>query len=176
MIFNKTKIEGLYVIEFESKMDERGSFARVFDVVEFKKNGIDFKIVQASQSTTSKKDTLRGMHFQREPKAEAKLIRCLRGRVYDVAVDMRPNSPTFRQWEAVELSENNNKMFFLPKGVAHGFVTLTDGCVMEYFMDEDYAPEYAGGVRWDDPAIGIKWPIEELILSDKDKNWPFFIK
>ena len=170
--FKETKIEGLYVIELESKSDERGSFARIFDVEEFKKAGIDFRIVQASQSVTLKKGTLRGMHFQREPRVEVKLIRCLRGRVYDVAVDMRAGSPTYLKWHAEELSPENGKMFFLPKGMAHGFVTFTDDCAMEYFMDEIYAPEYASGIRWNDPAVGILWPIREPILGEKDQNWP----
>lgn len=171
MIFHKTLIKDLSVIELESSIDERGEFARIFDGQEFLKNGIDFKIIQASQSLTKKKGTLRGMHFQMSPKQESKLIRCVKGRVYDVAVDMRVNSPTYLKWHAEELSSESNKMFFLPKGMAHGFVTLENDSVVEYFMDEIYAPELVSGVRWDDPAISIKWPIKEPFMAEKDKDW-----
>ncbi len=172
MIFHKTKIEGLYIIEPELKQDERGYFTRIFGEDEFRKNGLDFKIVQANRSVTLKKGTLRGMHFQKEPSAEDKIVQCLRGRVYDVAIDLRKNSPTHGHWVAVELSEDNHKMFYIPKGFAHGLQTLTDNCEVQYFMSEFYFPEHADGVRWDDPAFNITWPLEVSHIVDRDKNWP----
>lgn len=172
MIFNKTKIKGLYVIEPELKFDERGDFARVFCKKELAKEGLTFNIVQINQSLTNKKGTIRGIHFQKEPKAEAKIIQCLRGSIYDVAIDLRKKSPTYGQWVAEELNENNKRMFFIPKGFAHGFQSLTDSCEVQYFMSEFYSPGHASGVRWNDPFFDIRWPIKNSILSDKDKNWP----
>lgn len=172
MKFHKTKIEGLYLIEPEPKTDERGSLSRIFCEEEFGKNGLEFKIVQVNHSLTKNKGTIRGMHFQKEPKAEDKIVQCIRGTVYDVAIDLRKNSPTYGQWMAEELNENNKKMFFIPKGFIHGFQTLTDNCELLYFMSEFYSPEHASGVRWDDPFFKISWPIKNPILSEKDKNWP----
>jgi dTDP-4-dehydrorhamnose 3,5-epimerase len=114
------------------------------------------------------------MHFQKEPKAEDKLIQCLNGAIYDVAVDLRKNSPTYGRWEAVELSEENKKMFLIPKGFAHGVQTLTDNCRMQYFVSEFYSPEYESGVRWNDPLFNVKWPLAPTVISEKDKNWPLF--
>lgn len=175
MIFHKTKIEGLYIIEPEPKMDERGHLMRIFCQEELKKNGLEFKIVQASQTLTKKKGVIRGMHFQREPKAEDKIVSCLRGAIYDVVIDLRKDSQTYSQWAAEELNENNKKMFFIPKGCAHGLQTLTDNCELLYFMSEFYSPEHASGVRWDDPFFSISWPIKNPILSEKDKNWPLWL-
>lgn len=172
MIFHKTKIEGLYIIEPELRVDERGYFARVFCKEEFSKIGFNFEIVQINRSLSERGGTLRGMHFQKPPKAEDKIIQCLKGAIYDVAVDLRKDSPTYGQWVAEELSENNKKIFFIPKGFAHGFQTLTDNCEVLYFMSEFYSLEYGSGVRWDDPFFNIKWPIKPTIISDKDKNWP----
>ena len=176
MIFKKTKIEGLYIIEPELKIDERGYFARIFCQEEFKKIGFNFTIVQMSRSLTRKKGTIRGMHFQKEPKAEDKIVCCLKGAIFDVAIDLRKNSSTYGQWAAEELTEENKKMFLIPKGFAHGFQTLTDNSEILYFMSEFYSPEYAGGVRWNDPFFNIKWPIKNPILSEKDKNWPLLSK
>ena len=172
MIFYKTKIDGLYIIKLEPKMDERGHLTRIFCQEELKKNGLEFKIVQASQTLTKKKGTIRGMHFQKEPKTEDKIVLCLKGAIYDVAVDLRKNSSTYGQWVAEELTEENKKMLFVPKGFAHGFQTLTDNCEMQYFMSEFYSPEHASGVRWDDPFFSVPWPIKNPTLSEKDKNWP----
>ena len=172
MIFNKTKISGLYIIEPELKKDERGYFSRIFCQEELARNGLDFGIVQANISLTLQKGTVRGMHFQKEPKAEAKIVRCLRGIVYDVVIDLRKESPTFEQWVAEELSGDNKKMFYIPKDFAHGFQSLTENCEMEYFMSEFYSPEHASGVRWDDPKLEIEWPLPVSGISDKDKNWP----
>lgn len=165
-------MEGLYIIEPELKIDERGYFARIFCRKELAKIGLNFEIVQMNRSLTEKKGTIRGMHFQKPPKVEDKIIQCLKGVIYDVAIDLRKNSLTFGQWMAVELSEENKKMFFIPKGFAHGFQTLTDNCTISYFMSEFYSPKYEGGVRWNDPFFNIKWPIKNPILSEKDKNWP----
>lgn len=172
MIFHKTKIDGLYIIKPELKIDERGYFARIFCEEEFKKNSLVFRIVQANQSLTKRKGTIRGMHFQKPPKAEDKIVFCIQGAIYDVAIDLRQNSPTYGQWVAEELSEENKKMFLIPKGFAHGFQLLTDESEVLYFLSEFYSPEYETGVRWNDPFFNIKWPIENPILSEKDKNWP----
>jgi len=171
MIFTKTKIEGVYIIEPELKTDERGFFARIFCKEEFQKQGIEFDIVQANTSFTKEKNTLRGMHFQTEPKAEGKIVQCVKGKIYDVAVDLRQDSKTYGQWVAQELSEENRKMLLIPKDCAHGFLTLADNCEVQYFMSEYYYPEYASGVRFDDPFFNITWPVRSPILSDKDKAW-----
>lgn len=172
MIFHKTKIEGAYIIELEPKLDERGDFARIFCKKELAKEGLNFDIVQINQSLTSKKGTIRGIHFQKEPKDEAKIVQCLEGAIYDVAVDLRKESKTYGEWLGEELTANNKKIFLLPKGVAHGFQTLIDNCRVQYFMSEFYFPEYGFGVRWDDPFLKINWPIKNPILSERDKNWP----
>lgn len=175
MIFKKTKIKGLYIIEPELKIDKRGYFSRIFCKKESAQQGIGFNIAQASQSLTKKKGTIRGMHFQKEPKAEDKFVQCLRGAMYDVVIDLRKNSSTFSKWYAEELTEENKKMFFIPKGCAHGFQALTDNCETLYFMSEYYSPEHASGVRWDDPKFGISWPIANPFLSEKDKKWPLVV-
>jgi len=172
MIFKKTKIEGLYIIEPELKTDGRGYFTRIFCKEEFAKIGLDFNIVQINQSLTKKKGTIRGMHFQKEPKAEDKIVQCLKGAIYDVAIDLRENSSAYGQWVAIELNEENKKMLLIPKGFAHGFQALSDDCELLYFMSEFYSPDYTNGVRWNDSFFKIKWPIKNPILSEKDKNWP----
>lgn len=172
MKFKETKIKGLYIINPESKIDERGYLMRIFCEEELKKNGLEFKIVQANQTLTKKKGIIRGMHFQKPPKAEDKIVQCLKGAIYDVAVDLREDSPTYGQWVAEKLTEDNKKMFLIPKGFAHGFQTLTDNCEVQYFMSEFYSPEHSSGVRRDDPFFNIKWSIENSTLSEKDKNWP----
>ncbi len=174
MRFIETDLKGAYIIELEPKEDERGFFARIFCQNEFKKNGIDFNIVQCNISYNKKKGTIRGMHYQVEPYEEAKLVICIKGAIYDVAIDLRENSPTYGQWVAVELSEENKKMFLIPKGFAHGFQTLTDNCEVLYLMSEFYSPEHSAGVRWDDPFFNIKWPLEPSVISEKDKNWPLW--
>lgn len=172
MIFHKTKIKGLYVLEFEPIEDHRGSFAKIFSEKEFKKNGIDFKIREVNKSFSIKKGTIRGMHFQRKPKEESKIMSCLRGRIYNVVIDIRQGSKTYGKWFSVELSEDNNKMLLVPKGCANGFQSLTNNCVIQYFMSEFYSPKHAGGVRWNDPAFKIKWPLPISNMSEKDQNWP----
>ncbi|OGM93691.1 MAG: dTDP-4-dehydrorhamnose 3,5-epimerase [Parcubacteria group bacterium RIFCSPHIGHO2_02_FULL_48_10b] len=174
MKFIKTKIDGVYVIEYEVWKDERGYFDRLFCKDELAKSGIQFDIVQINHSFSKYKGTLRGLHFQKEPKAQDKMAKCLRGALYDVAVDLRKDSPTYGQWIAEELSEENKKMLLVPKGCAHGFQTLTDNCEVIYFMSEFYSPEHSFGIPWDDPLLGIEWPILNPILSEKDKNWKQF--
>jgi len=171
MKFIKTKLKGLYIIEPEPIIDNRGHFMRTFCEKELKINHLEFKILQTNQTLTKNKGTIRGMHFQKPPKAEDKIIQCLHGAIYDVAIDLRPNSPTYRKWVAEELNENNKKMFLIPKGFAHGFQTLTKNCEIQYFMSEYYEPKYASGVNWDDPVFEIKWPIKNPVLSERDKNW-----
>ena len=176
MKLEKKIIEGVYVIEPELKTDERGYFFRVFCKKDFAEMGIDYKIVQINRSLNIKKGTLRGMHFQKSPKAEDKIIQCIKGAVYDVAVDLRSDSETFGQWIAEELTEENKKMFLIPKGFAHGYQALRNDSEVLYFSSEFYSPEHVGGVRWDDPVFNIKWPVKEVIISEKDKSWPLFKK
>lgn len=172
MIFHKTKIKDVYIIEPEFKKDERGYLGRFFCKNELAKNGIKFDIAQISQSLISKKGTIKGLHFQKFPKSEDKVIQCISGAIYDVAVDLRNGSDTYGQWFSVELTEDNKRMVLIPKGFAHGFQTLADNCEVQYFMSEFYSPEYESGVRWNDPAFNIKWPIKDPTLSKKDNNWP----
>lgn len=172
MIFHKTVLEGVYIVDIELKTDDRGYFARAFCKDEFQKQGLGFDIAQANRSFTKIKGTIRGMHFQKEPKAEDKIVLCVRGSVYDVVIDLRHNSPTYRKHLAIELSEDNKKMLYIPKGFAHGFQTLTDNCELFYFMSQYYASEYATGVRWNDPIFNIIWPLKNLTLSEQDKTWP----
>jgi len=165
-------MNGLYIIEPELKTDERGYFARIFCKKEFTKIGFNFEIVQINRALNKKKGTIRGLHFQTPPKAEDKIISCVKGAIYDVAIDLRKDSPTFGRCVAEKLTEDNKKMFLIPKGFAHGFQTLTDNTEILYFMSEFYSPEYESGVRWNDPFFNIKWPLKPTLISRKDKNWP----
>lgn len=176
MKFISTDIPDLYVIELEFREDERGHFARTFANEEFAKQKIEFDIVHINRSFTKEKGVLRGMHFQTAPKEEGKIITCLQGAVFDVAIDMRVGSPTYKKWFGVELNDENQKLFYLPKGFAHGFQTLTEHCDMQYLMSEVYSPEHASGVRWNDPVFGIEWPFNHPKMSDKDKEWPLLKK
>ncbi len=172
MTFHKTKIKGLYIIEPELKTDERGYFIKVFCKKELAKEGLTFDIVQANQSLAKKRGTIRGVHFQRKPKAEAKIVQCLRGAIYDVAVDLRKGSSTYGQWVGEELTEDNKKIFLIPRGFAHGFQTLSNNSEVLYFASEFYSPKYESGIRFNDPFFNITWPIKNPIVSEKDKNWP----
>lgn len=174
MIFTEATLRGAFVIDLEPMEDERGHFARSFCRKEFGSRGLKTDVAQCNVSFNRKKGTLRGMHFQSPPKAEAKLVRCTRGAIHDVIIDLRPDSPTCRKWSSVELTETNRKMLYVPEGFAHGFQTLVDDTEVFYQMFEYYSPEHAGGVRWDDPAFGITWPIENPILSGKDRSYPLF--
>ncbi len=174
MIFNETKLSGVFVLDLERREDERGYFARIFCVDEFKRHGLEPAIVQSSVSFNHRAGTLRGMHWQNAPKAETKLIRCTRGAIHDIVVDLRTGSPTRLQHIALELSADDGRMLYLPRGVAHGFQTLADNTEVVYQMSEFFAPEYARGARWDDPAFGLTWPLPAAIMNDRDKTWPDF--
>jgi dTDP-4-dehydrorhamnose 3,5-epimerase len=170
----ETQIKGVYVLEPELKTDERGYFVRSFCKDEFKKNGIDFDIVQINRSFNKKKGTLRGLHYQKEPNWESKIIQCLRGKIYCVVADLRMDSPTFGKWISLEISEENKNIILSPEGCANGFQTLTDDCLIEYFMSGYYVPEAGAGVRWDDPFFKIKWPLKITSMSEKDKKWEYW--
>ncbi len=174
MVFKETKLKGAFVIELERLDDERGFFARSYCKREFEKNGLNMNIVQCNVSYNKKRGTLRGMHYQVHPHEEAKLVSCIRGAIYDVIVDLRPNSPTYCQWFVVELNAENYKMLYVPKGFAHGFQILEDNSVVFYQMSEFYHPECARGMRWDDPLFRIEWPIKPLIISLQDRSYKPF--
>ena len=175
MKFRKTGFEGLFVIELERLADSRGFLARSWCAREFADHGLEIAVAQCNISYNEKRGTLRGLHFQEKPFEEDKIVRCTKGLIYDVAVDLRSKSPTFRRWFAVELSEENRQAFFIPKGFAHGFQTLVDGSEVLYQMSEFYHPEAQAGVRWNDPAFGIRWPLPKAILSPKDAAFPDFV-
>lgn len=162
------------MIESAETLDGRGGFFRTFCSDEFEQNGLPGLFVQSSISRNSVRGTLRGMHFQRAPRAEGKLVRCIRGRIYDVALDLRRSSPTFRRWFAVELDGVATRAVFIPAGVAHGFQTLEDDTQILYEMTEPYIPELAGGVRWDDPAFAISWPCPVSMMSERDRSFADF--
>ncbi len=172
MIFETTAIPGILAIEAEPCRDERGHFARTFCSEEFRRQGIAFETVQCNVSFNRIKGTLRGLHYQVEPAGEPKLVRCTRGRLFDVAIDLRPESPAYRKWTAVELSAETLKALFIPEGCAHGFLTLEDDTEVFYQMGSRYVPELARGVRWNDPAFAIEWPVEPVIISERDAGYP----
>jgi dTDP-4-dehydrorhamnose 3,5-epimerase len=174
MLFTETKFKGAFVIDIEPYKDERGFFARSWCENEFKEHGLESRLVQCNISFNKKHATLRGMHFQVAPFAEAKLIRCTMGAIYDVIIDLRPKSSTFKQWLSVELTAENHRAIFIPEGFAHGFQVLQDGSEIFYQMSEFFHPEYARGVRWNDPAFGIDWPIDTKIISQRDQEYPDF--
>jgi dTDP-4-dehydrorhamnose 3,5-epimerase len=172
--FHGTTLGGVILVEVVPQADERGYFARTFCEKEFPAAGLPAHFVQNNISYNKKRGTLRGMHFQKEPHPEGKLVSCPRGKIFDVALDLRPSSPTFRQWAGFELSEENHSLLYIPPGFAHGFQTLEDDSVVSYQMTEFHFPELSGGVRWDDPAFAIQWPVEEKILSPRDRSFPDF--
>jgi dTDP-4-dehydrorhamnose 3,5-epimerase len=174
VLFHDTSLPGALVIEPEVATDERGFFARIWCSREFQARGLESRLVQASVSFNRQRGTLRGMHFQREPHAEVKLVRCTTGAIYDVVIDLRPGSPTFRRWISVELSAGNRRMLYIPKGFAHGFQTLEPDSEVLYFMTEFFEPTSAGGVRWNDSAFGIEWPLGDPIMSARDRTYPDF--
>jgi len=174
VIFKETFLKGAFVIEPERIEDERGFFARTYCRETFQSNNLNPNLVQCNISFNRRKGTLRGMHFQIKPYEEAKLIRVTKGSIYDVIIDLRTDSPTFKQWMAVELSAENRTQLYIPEGFAHGFQTLQDETEMFYQMSEFYRPQSARGIRWDDPAFGIEWPIYEKIISIKDQQYPGF--
>jgi dTDP-4-dehydrorhamnose 3,5-epimerase len=174
MIFHKTKISGAFEIHLEPKRDERGFFARTWCQKEFESNGLNPRLVQCSVSFNARKGTLRGMHFQAVPCAEAKLVRCTKGSIYDVVLDLRVQSPTFKQWIGVILTAQNRKMLYVPEGCAHGFLTLEDESEVFYQISEFYNAESARGVRWNDPAFQIAWPEQVEVISDRDRMYGDF--
>jgi dTDP-4-dehydrorhamnose 3,5-epimerase len=174
MIFVKTRLSGVFEICLEPKTDERGFFARSWCQKEFEDAGLNPKLVQCNVSFNTLKGTLRGMHYQEAPNQEAKLVRCTRGALFDVAVDLRPDSPTFKQWAAATLTAENRHMFYIPEGFAHGFLTLEDDTEIFYQMSEFYVPNVGQGVRWDDPAFSIVWPGEVRSISERDRTYPDF--
>lgn len=175
MIFHQTKLAGVYEIELERKHDQRGFFARSWCQDEFAAHGLDPALVQCNVSFNAHRGTLRGMHFQAAPHAENKLIRCTKGSIYDVVVDLRPGSPTFRQWIGAVLSADNRDMLYVPEGCGHGFLTLSNDSEVFYQMSAFYNAEAARGFRWNDPAFGIAWPGEVKVVSERDQTYPDFL-
>ncbi|PWM76642.1 MAG: dTDP-4-dehydrorhamnose 3,5-epimerase [Phascolarctobacterium sp.] len=173
MKITKTKLDGVVILEPTVFGDNRGFFMESWNKKSMEEAGFYYDFVQDNHSKSTVKGTLRGIHFQKGDKAQAKLVRCVKGAVLDVAVDLRRSSPTFKQWVAVELSEDNKKQLLIPRGFGHAFVTLTDDVEFLYKADNYYAPEADAGIRWNDPDIGVKWEIENPILSEKDKINPF---
>ncbi len=176
MKFTETALAGAYIIDLERKEDERGFLARTFCRHEFAPLGLRTEIAQANISYNARRGTLRGMHFQDPPFGEAKLIQCLQGSLYDVIIDLRRDSATHRRWLGVELSANNGRLLYVPEGFGHGFQTLEDQTLIYYLMFEFFAPDYARGVRWNDPAFGIKWPVPDPVISERDRGWPDYEK
>lgn len=173
MNFIETKLEGVYIVEPKVFGDHRGFFMESWSQRAFEEAGLHYTFVQDNHSSSTVKGTLRGIHFQRGEKAQAKLVRCARGAVLDVAVDLRPSSPTYKQWVGVELSAENKRQLLIPRGFGHGFVTLTDDVEFLYKADNYYAPEADGGIRWNDPELNVDWGTENPVLSQKDAIAPF---
>jgi dTDP-4-dehydrorhamnose 3,5-epimerase len=174
--FVETPIAGVYVVELERHEDERGFFARAWDPDEFAAVGLARGIAQASLSRSTRAGTLRGMHFQVAPHEEAKLVRCVRGAIFDVALDLRPDSPTYLSWHGVRLDEQNGSALYVPEGCAHGFQTLVDDSDVLYLISSPYVAEASSGVRWDDPAFGICWPeAPERTIGERDRSWPDYL-
>jgi dTDP-4-dehydrorhamnose 3,5-epimerase len=174
MRFEATNLSGAWLIVPEPVGDERGFFARTFCVRELAEQRLETEFVQHSASVSLKRGTLRGMHFQREPHGEVKIVTCVNGAILDVIVDLRPASPTFRRWQGFELTDENRHRLYIPKGFAHGFQTLTDNVEVGYLISAFYEPSAASGVRYDDPAFGIEWPLPVTVISEKDKGWADF--
>jgi dTDP-4-dehydrorhamnose 3,5-epimerase len=174
MTFHKTKLPGVFEIHLELRPDERGFFARCWCQEEFENVGLSTRLAQSSVSFNTRKGTLRGMHYQTAPYSETKVVRCTRGAIYDVVVDLRPDSPTFKEWIAVVLTASNRHMVYVPQGCGHGFLTLEDDVEVFYQISEFYNAEAARGVRWDDPAFQIAWPEKVAVISEKDRAYPDF--
>jgi len=174
MLFVETKLKGAFIIDPERLEDERGFFARSWCEQEFKSHGIEGRCVQCNISFNKKKGTLRGMHYQTAPYEEAKLVRCTKGAIHDLIVDIRPDSPTFKEYVGLQLTADNRRLLYAPGGFAHGFLTLEDDSEVFYQMSEFYSPDHLRGLRWDDPAFGIKWPSDVQVISDRDRCYPDF--
>lgn len=173
LIFSQTKLDGAYIIELEKLEDERGFFARSWDEKKFDEMKLNAKLVQCNISFNKKKGTIRGMHYQAKPHEEAKVVRCCNGSIFDVIIDLRPNSKTYRKWISIELTDKNYKMIYVPEGFAHGFQTLEDNTEVVYQMSEYFEENYARGIRYDDPIFQIPWPIIPPIISKKDLSYNF---
>ena len=171
MKFFETELKGSYIIELEKLEDERGFFTRIWDKKKIQDKGLDSDLVQMSFSFTKKKGTLRGMHFQKKPFEETKLVRCTRGKIFDVIIDLRPESNTYKKWIGVKLKSDDLKMLYIPEGFAHGFQTLEDDTEVFYQMSNWFSPEYAQGIRWNDEEFNIEWPIKNPIISKKDLSY-----
>jgi dTDP-4-dehydrorhamnose 3,5-epimerase len=174
MIFQETSLEGAYMIGLEKRGDERGFFARAFCQKEFAAHGLTTQLAQVNFSQNARKGTLRGMHYQLAPRADTKVVRCFRGAIFDVILDLRRDSPTFGRTYSAELTAHNARMMYIPKGFAHGFITLADDTEVLYLVDDFYAPEYERGIRWDDPKFAIPWPAQPGVISEKDRNYRDF--
>ena len=172
MIFNKTKLSDAYIIEIEKHEDKRGFFSRLWCKKEFENHGLDSRLAQTNIGFSIKRGTLRGLHYQKSPYQEVKVVRCTMGAIYDVIVDLRPDSPTYKQWVSVELSSMNRRMLYVPEGFAQGYITLVKNTEMSYQTSQFYSPEFARGVRYNDPSFSIEWPIEVAVISEADKSWP----
>jgi dTDP-4-dehydrorhamnose 3,5-epimerase len=174
MKFNPSPLEGCYLIEQERRGDDRGFFARAFCEREFEEAGLESRFVQINNSLTAKRGTLRGLHYQLPPAAEVKVVRCVRGALWDVVADLRPDSPTFGRWFAAELTAENRLMMVVPRGCAHAFITLADDTEAFYLVSDAYAPALERGMRWNDPFLAIAWPLQPIEISAKDAAWPDF--
>jgi dTDP-4-dehydrorhamnose 3,5-epimerase len=174
VFLHETPLQGAFVVQPEPVRDERGLFARTFDRDAFAARGLACVVEQSSVSFNLRAGTLRGMHYQAEPHGEEKLVRCVRGAIHDVIVDLRPQSPTFRGWFGVDLDEDNRQALYIPKGMAHGFLTLSDGAEVLYQISTPYVPEAGRGVRYDDPAFAIDWPGAPSVISERDRTYPDF--
>ena len=172
MVFLETPVRGAWLIEPEPRQDSRGRFFRAWCRQELADHGIDFAPVQANMAFSIKRGTIRGMHYQTAPALEAKLVRCTRGALYDVIVDVRPESPSYRRWFGTELSADDGCMLFLPEGCAHGCQSIEDATELHYLTSATYSPDHARGIRFDDPAIGVNWPLAVTAISDQDRTWP----
>jgi dTDP-4-dehydrorhamnose 3,5-epimerase len=175
MNFLETRLKGSFIIEPERMSDERGFFARTWCKREFSAHGLNSRLVQCNVSFNKKRGTVRGMHHQAAPREEAKIVRCTMGAIYDVLIDLRPDSPTFKEWFSVELTAENRKMIYIPEDFSHGFMTLADNSEVFYQMTEFYAPDCARGIRWNDPVFGIIWPENVTMISERDQHYPDFI-
>jgi dTDP-4-dehydrorhamnose 3,5-epimerase len=171
LIFTPTRLAGVTLIDIEPHADERGFFARTWCEDEMRAHGLDATLVQCNLSYNAKRATLRGLHYQTSPHEETKIVRCTAGAIYDVAVDLRSSSPTYRSWVGVELTAGNRRMLYIPHGIAHGFITLTDASEVHYQMGSRFVAEAARGVRWDDPAFAIEWPMAPSVISERDREF-----
>jgi dTDP-4-dehydrorhamnose 3,5-epimerase len=171
MKFIELELNGAFIIEIEKFVDERGFFARTFDLKQFKEKGLESNIIQCNTSFSEKKGTLRGLHYQVEPFQETKIVMCAKGKILDVIIDIRKESKTFGKWTSIELNDQNSKIIYIPKGFAHGFQTLENDSQVIYQNSQIHKPEYEKGIRWNDPYFEIKWSLEEKIISAKDESW-----